>query len=329
MHRTQPLTFLARLALLLGLLSAQPTQADFFGSGENRFEIPFVKIGDPGNAPDMVVPNPVTDPLPTGVVNYEYRIAKYEISEEIISKVNSLSDAAGDPISLTVDQERGPNKPATGLSWFDAARFANWLNEDAGCDPAYKFDASGNFQLWQPGDPGYNANNPFRNSRAHYFLPSADEWHKAAYYDAANDRYWLYPHGADTPPVAVESGTDPGTAVYNQSGPADVELAGGENVNGVVGLAGNVYDFEETAINLINDDVTARRGANGGSWSFDLTTSLSSSFRNSGLPGTRQPTGGIRIASVPEPSATILLLTSICTSLLALRRDRLRNLYSL
>ena len=168
---------------------------------------------------------------------------------------------------------------------------------------------------------GYNADNPFRNTQARYFLPSADEWHKAAYYDPVNDRFWLYPFGSDDPPIAVSSGTDPGTAVFNQDGPADVQLAGGANLFGLVGMAGNIYDFEETSISLVNDDTTARRGSNGGAFIFDLDTSLSAAFRNSGAPGARRSIAGIRIAAnIPEPTSCMLMLTSVFTLLIRYRR---------
>jgi len=300
---------------------ASPCLADTFGSGANTFEIEFVTIGDPGNAADTVVPSPLGAPIAGGAVDYVYRMAKYEISEEIISRVNSLSNDAGNPLGLDVDVVRGPQKPATGLSWFDAARFVNWLNEDQGSPVAYKFDDQDQFQLWQPGDVGYNSNNPFRNTQARYFMPSADEWHKAAYFDPMNDRYWLYPYGSDDPPAAVASGTDPGTAVYNQDGPADVMLAGGENLFGLVGMAGNVYDFEETSADLSNNILFARRGANGGSWTFDLTLSLSSSFRNSGLPQASQSTAGIRVASIPEPNSLVVTtIGTLMTMLVGSRR---------
>jgi len=87
----------------------------------------------------------------------------------------------------------GADRPATGISWYEAARFVNWLNTDSGSTPAYKFDGGGNFQLWQSGDAGYNPDNLYRNSQARYFLPSTDEWYKAAYYNADTGTYGDYP----------------------------------------------------------------------------------------------------------------------------------------
>lgn len=306
--------------LVLALVQVDAARADTFGSGENQFDIPFVTIGSPGNAPDTVIPDPVSAPLSSGSVDYTYRIAKYEISEEIIVKANALSAASGDPLSLTVDVERGPRKPATGLSWFDAALFVNWLNEVKGFAPAYKFGNAGQFELWAPGDAGYDPTNSFRNSKARYFLPSAEEWHKAAYYDPLNDRYWLYPYGSDEPPIAITSGTEPATAVYNQAGPADVNLAGGESPFGVVGLAGNVAEFEETARDLLNAEPLAPRGVNGGWWAPLSPLNFASSFRNSGFVAPGQPLVGIRVASIPEPLAQTLSAIIGCLALSARAR---------
>jgi hypothetical protein len=101
-------------------------------------------------------------------------MGKFEISEEIIDRANAQSALEGVPLDIT-HRGWGPNLPAVNISWYEAARFANWLNTTSGVPVAYKFDDSGEFQLWQPGEPGYNSSNPYRNTRARYVLPSADE----------------------------------------------------------------------------------------------------------------------------------------------------------
>jgi hypothetical protein len=53
-------------------------------------------------------------------------------------------------------------------------------------DPGYT--ANANIELWVDSDPGFDARDRFRNSRAHYILPSEHEWYKAAYYDPAAKR---------------------------------------------------------------------------------------------------------------------------------------------
>ena len=119
----------------------------------------------------------------------------------------------------------GLDRPATGVSWNEAARFVNWLNISEGFQPAYKFStqpggggcsANANIVLWQAGDTGFDPANPFRNSLAHYFLPSANEWYKAAYYDPISGSYFENPTGSNGAPTPVSSGTATGAAVYSR-----------------------------------------------------------------------------------------------------------------
>lgn len=297
-------------ALALCAVLASPCSADTFGTGDNQFSIEFVPIGSPGNAADTT-----GDPNPAGAVDYSYRIGKYEIPEHAIRRANAQSAEEGDPLSITLD-ERGPNKPATRVSWFEAARFINWLNEQKGATPAYKFDSAGEFQLWEPTDAGYNPDNLFRNANAIYFLPSADEWYKAAFFDSVTETYFDYPNGMNTPPIAVASGTDPNTAVWNQpflQGPADVSLAGGNSLFGVHGLGGNVHEFQETSSEFINDDSQSLRLFRGGQWISAINaTSLSSNVLATRLPGVPAGDIGFRVASViPEPTAFIMLALAV------------------
>src|SRR3954451_1047129 len=116
-------------AIAVGLVSGSATLADTFGSGANSFSIDFVKVGNPGNPPDA-------NPNPAGAVPYTYRIGTYEISEQMIDKASTLGG-----LGITKDT-RGPDYPATNVTWYEAAKFVNWLNTSTGSAPAYKFDAN-------------------------------------------------------------------------------------------------------------------------------------------------------------------------------------------
>ena len=293
-----------------------------FGSGGNQFNMEFVTIGNAGNAADTTgVPNPA------GAVGYEYGIGKFEVSRNMITKYNS---AFGTANSLEISLENmtsfggnGANKPATGVSWYEAARFVNWLNTSTGNQAAYKFTSSGvedPNDLWTSGDAGYDATNQYRNSLAKYVLPSYNEWHKAAYYDPINDTYYDYPTGSNTAPIGVASGTTAGTAVFSafffeQSGPADVNQAGGLSPYGVMGLGGNVWEYEETSYDLANDGINSTRAMRGGVW-LGLSESLSSSIRSGINPDGGNIGIGFRVASVepfsgpppavPEPSMMVI-----------------------
>ena len=143
-----------------------------------------------------------------------------------------------------------------------------------GYSAAYNFTTGGagdNIALWVAGDSGYNPSNPFRNARAHYFLPSDDEWYKAAYYDPnANGglgSYWDYATGSDTAPIAVAGGTTGGTVVYGQTvvrGPADITNAGGLSPYGTMAQNGNVSERLESGYTPPNDLASEGRVLRGG-----------------------------------------------------------------
>ena len=214
---------------------------------------------------------------------------------------------------------RGTAKPATNVSWNGAARFVNWLNTSTGGVAAYNFTTGGvndNIAVWTATDTlDYEATNPYRSKRAKYFLPSYNEWYKAAYYNPTNSTYYDFANGSNTAPTAVASGTDAGTAVYNQSigqDPADVDQAGGLSPYGVMGLGGNVYEWEESSGDLLNSSGSSSRGRRGGVW-FSFSDNLSSSARFNRNPSGQDDIIGFRVASlsssaaaVPEPTSTAI-----------------------
>ncbi len=288
-------------------------RADVFGRGANTFEIEFVTIGDPGNAADTT-----GSPSPAGAVPYSYRIGKYEISEGMIDAANAIATGEGNPLGLTHDG-RGPNKPATSVSWFEAAEFVNWLNTSKGSTPAYKFDSNGDFQLWTSADPGYNPNNLFRNSLARYFLPSVDEWYKAAYFDPSANVYFNYPTGSDIVPDGIDFAGDPTfDAVFIDGGansqPNDITDVGVLSPYGTAGQGGNVFEWEETERDLDNDSKLSWRGIRGGYWRRNSRLLLAS-LRISGDPAREDNilsergnnNVGFRVASIPEPTTLLLL----------------------
>lgn len=297
----------ATLLVALLVLNNSAT-ADTFGSGSNQFSIDFRAIGNPNNPADTT-----GDPNPAGAVSYEFRMGTYEISEDMIYKANALGNLAITIIS------RGANKPATAVSWNEAARFVNWLNTNSGYSAAYKFssqpgsggyDPNANILLWQAGDAGYNAANPFRNSNAFYFLPTTDEWYKAAYYNAAGTNYFWYATGGNVAPTAVTGGTNANTAVYDPNvatTPADVTNAGGLSPYGTMGQGGNTWEFMETSLSGTNNDPTNLRVERGGSWdNYDIVM-RKDSISNLG-PSVGGGDIGFRVASIPEPSTCALLM---------------------
>ncbi|MFM8653399.1 MAG: beta strand repeat-containing protein, partial [Verrucomicrobiota bacterium] len=271
-----------------------------FGSGTNAFSIEFVVIGNPGNTADTTgAPNPV------GSVASTYNLGKYEISRDMISKAN----AAGG-LNLTLGDITGATSamPATGIDWYEAARFVNWLNTSQGYQAAYKFSGT-NFSLWTNGETGYQTNNPYRNSLARYWLPSVHEWYKGAY-GSPSGTWYDYPTGSDSAPTAVSSGTNANTAVFKLSfsfpgdeeffdgdPPADITNAGGLSAFGTMAQGGNAWEWVETASDGTNDNATEARYLRGGQGTDTDVIFLNASTISAEEPQYDTGMKGFRVAS--------------------------------
>jgi formylglycine-generating enzyme required for sulfatase activity len=295
----------AAFALALVLLTPAPSRADTFGSGSNTFEISFVQISQTNNVNDPASGNIY------GAVPYEYRASIYEISQNAITKATASGMA-----NVTAGAWTNQNQPAANITWYEAAAFVNWLNTSSGKTAAYNLTFSGSWSMTLQSSSNawtLGGTNLYRNKDAYYFLPSEDEWYKAAYYNPAGSNYFLYPTASSSVPTSVASGTNAGTAVFYASGagytaPAVVTTAGGLSPYGTMGQGGNVRDLIETAADGVNDSPTDTRSMLGGFWGDTADVLSSTGNRQVAAVTLENPNLGFRVASVPEPSTYALLL---------------------
>ncbi len=283
-----------------------------------QVEIEWVTVGNAGNPADATTG--------FGRVCYEYRIGKYEVTnDQYAAFLNAV--AASDPNNLyneeMSDDPRGGitrsgsdgsyayvvkadmgDKPVIYVSFYDAIRFVNWLHNGQGDGST----DSGAYTI----DFNFDARTP----DARYFLPTQDEWYKAAYHQPAShggdsDNYWRFAtqsNIAPTPAMATAYGVvaNPGANVANYNLGAEwnglignvtsVGSAGpdSDSYYGAFDMSGNVWELTETWIDF-------RRVIRGGGWSIDevfLQSSTSASLRN---PSSESQWWGFRIAS-PMPS---------------------------
>ena len=311
------------LTLTVGLVGQKmqaQTITETFGTGANQFSIEFVQIGNPGNAADFNVPNPV------GSVSYVYSVAKYEVSRGMLIKANAAANLGIVYRDWGVLEWNHPDRAAQDSNWHGAARFVNYLNTSQGFSPAYKMDENG-FYLWTSADAGFNQNNLFRNSLAKYILPSVDEWHKAAY--GSPDGTWFkYSNGSNSLPESVYEGVT--GIVYDKldqwGGPwrpnAKIYEAGALSPFGTMAQGGNVMEWTETAFDGFNDNpgnADEPREIRGGHIGSD-ESQINSSWRSS-TPTDYGYGIGFRVAMVPEPSALSLLAVGL-GGLAMIRRRR-------
>ena len=113
------LLLLSLLALGYESASAQLV-TESFGSGDNAFTMDFVTIDNPNNLADTT-----GSPNPAGSVAYIYNIGKYEVSRDQITKANSAGSLGITMFNLSSYGGNGVNRPASGLSWYEAATYVN------------------------------------------------------------------------------------------------------------------------------------------------------------------------------------------------------------
>ena len=201
------------------------------------------------------------------------------------------------------------NRPITFVSWFDAARFANWMNNGATVGASTE---TGAYTL-----NGATTGIITKNAGATWWIPSEDEWYKAAYYKGGgtNAGYWDYPTQSDTAPGNIVGGAA-NQANYNNgvySVTQSASYVGTLNYLTDAGAFSNnasAYDTFDQGGNVWewNDAVIgSSRGLRGGSWSY-YGFGLQSSDRLYDDPTLEVSFVGFRVASVPEPSTAVLLL---------------------
>lgn len=321
-------------------------------------------------------PNNVSDPTPStaqeccfGAVPYVYRIGTLEVTNrqyaEFLNAVDfsgsnelglysafmstarnggiSYVEDAADGIKYQLHPDRADN-PVVYVDWFDALRFANWLHNGQGAAGT----ETGAYTLEGHSPVPSNASSIRRNPDAMWFLPSENEWYKAAYHQPAaaggdDDDYWRYPlrtndepysdepPGNDAPRPAITANYrnyDPAANGYNDGYavpgsttlPPDNTLSPvgaytqSKSYYGTFDQAGNVYEWTDT---LSGKFLYVR----GGNWRGDAAH-LSAPFRYRAVSTSEFDDLGFRVATVPEPAVVRLLEFGILATAWLLRTQR-------
>ena len=216
-------------------------------------------------------------------------------------------------------------RPITYVSWYDAARFTNWMHngQGSGSTETGAYTLAGNTGLIT------------KNVGATVWLPSENEWYKAAYYDpnkGGAGGYWQQATKSDTVAgntigAANSANYYDGDFVVSEtfsfpSGNALTEVGAyginSESAYGTNDQAGNVWEWNDAVIGSV-------RGLRGGSWggNDDHAFFLPASYRTGLSPSDELNTVGFRVASVPEPSAMLLTMIAAGVSLTRRRRSPL------
>jgi formylglycine-generating enzyme required for sulfatase activity len=252
-------------------------QADVFNMPEGQTSLETVWVLDKNNPND-----PTTG---YGAVGYLYQMGKYEVTNAQYCQFLNAKAPASDPYALyntdmgSSDSTYGgitrsastpytytakpgyENRPVTFVCWYDAIRFANWLENGQGSgdteNGTYRIDGGGpNSGTVTVPDVAERATWTAANS--HWVLPSENEWYKAAYYQPAAkggdvDGYWLYPTGTNAIPTAELPPGGSNSANFDNALPfprlTNVgAYTGSDSYYGTLDQGGNVWEWNETQI---------------------------------------------------------------------------------
>ncbi len=173
-----------------------------------------------GNAPYAYVDQDGR-PQEVGAVNYEYRISKTEVTHrEWLEFVNAYA-----PYVSPQDRRRevfrsswiigfgatdivfpGAEDYAIDVGWRYAARYVNWLHNNKAMNrEAFESGVYDTSTFTNNPDGTFNDNRT-RAPGARFWIPSEDEWVKAAYFDPHKNGpnqpgYWQYNTTSDTAPI--------------------------------------------------------------------------------------------------------------------------------
>jgi formylglycine-generating enzyme required for sulfatase activity len=288
----------------------------------------WVPVGNPGNDFDRA-----TGCLGSscGAVAYNYYISKYDVTNaqyaEFLNAVdpsgsNTLglfssgmsTDASnggitniGSPGSVYQAKAGFAKDPVTYVSFYDALRFANWLNNGQGSGST----ETGAYTLLGGTAIPSNGTTVMRNLGANIFLPSESEWYKAAYYNPATSSYFTYPAGSNTPPVCTVPGATPNTAncgnVVGHPTPVGAYTSSASPY-GTFDQGGNVFQWNEQTVDG-GPGLGVERNIRGGEW---LGPVPSKFILYADVPTDENPSIGLRVASlVPEPTTGLLLMAGV------------------
>jgi formylglycine-generating enzyme required for sulfatase activity len=306
-----------------------------------KVELDFLTVGDPNNAPD-----PLTG---FGTVPQTFQIASTVVT---IDQYTAFLNAVGqrDPnklfnrlmqsdLNIAGIQRTGrpgryryqvidnagssANRPITYVSWFDAARFANWManGQPVGRQsPATTEDGAYTLLKNIGAAPARNSINPNTGNPPSFFIPTENEWYKAAYFNPTLNNsgggYTLYATQSNTAPS-----NSPSTGGSNEANLAngfifyttqskvydpitnyltDVgTFSNSVSFYGTKDQAGLVYEWND-----LGGESSLEKGLRGGYW-FSAGQSATATTFSLAAPDRESSDAGFRLAG-PEPLGVLI-----------------------
>ncbi|MFZ2874186.1 MAG: SUMF1/EgtB/PvdO family nonheme iron enzyme [Phycisphaerales bacterium] len=218
-----------------------------------------------------------------GSVAYEYRLARTEVSTaQWLEFFNTFMGTATPPPHMSTPRHwsagldpnyQGPgvqyrlsglaNAGQTagyGVTWRTAAMYCNWLHNNKSSDPAAVMTGAYDVSTFFDNPDGTFTDQATHSPGARYWIPTLDEWLKAAHWDpnhSDNGGWWTYSNGSDIPltygppPSFGGDGTGQANAVFRLPNFAHYDIPLGSypdtpSIWGLLDIAGSGSEWTET-----------------------------------------------------------------------------------
>lgn len=278
-----------------------------------------------------------------GSVGYEYRIARTEVSTaQWMEFLNTFMGSATPPPhmrtprhwSATLDTSYPgpgvryrlnglPNAGQTagyGVTWRTAAMYANWLHNNKSSDPAAVMSGAYDVSTFHDNPDGTFTDQVTHSPGARYWIPTLDEWLKAAHWDPnhhSNNGWWTYSNGSDIPltygppPSFGGDGTGQANAVFRLPNFGEYNIPLGSypstpSIWGLLDVAGSGAEWTE---GILDDRYRWFGGSRAGGAAADIVYGLGGAQ----FPWSISGDFNLRIASlVASPGSCGILGLSLC-----------------
>jgi hypothetical protein len=298
-------------------------------------------IGAPGNRPTAPYEVPADPGLRIGAVDHPYRITTSKVTNpQYLEFVRAYAPfwSGGPPdwhlTGYWIRSDRNPDGSvhyevdasyegyAARIRWEMAARFCNWLSNGK-VNEAWAFESGAyDTSTFTHDESGFHYQTE-HSPGARFWIPSRDEWAKAAYYDPnrygpGQEGYWAYPNGTDRPlrmGLPEDGGETIGDLLWRWE-PRDLgawDLGQYPDVRspwGLTDISATVPDYTEFVTNVAAGTVAA-----GGSLAGMPTYAALDSIMMLGNGSLwANDLGALRIASsVPGPGGAVVLGLTLST----------------
>lgn len=211
--------------------------------------------------------------------------------------------------------------PVRGITWRAAAQYCNWLHNDKSANSQAMLSGAYDVSTFSTLPDGSFTDQREHSPGAKFWIPTLDEWMKAAHYDP--DRYgqgqggwWEFQNGTNSPSVSGPPGVGETSAGWRTSNFAEWDVPLGAypqtlSPYGLLDLSGGASEWLEYSG---TGNRRTSRGLEGG-WAGSGQEFIE--YDRAGITTALDPEysghAGLRIVSVPAPGAMLVLAWGLRT----------------